>query len=66
MEFYEVRHKCQCGSTLIIPITPEIEAKAKGDYDLAQVSATTKLACLEEWLNRASLITLIKFWFKGR
>ena len=64
MGYYEVRHQCECGMTIKIPITLGMEVKAKEDYDLAQESAVEKFDNLWLWLHEASLYQLIRFWFR--
>ena len=67
MKFYKHNITCpNCAVTIIIPITPRIEAQAKENYDLAEVSAQEQYNSLCLWLYTASLWRLIKFWFGRR
>lgn len=58
---YEV--KCSnCGMTTVLPVVPEIQAKAKEDFDLAEESAQEKYNDLYLWLRGASIWDLIRYW----
>lgn len=66
MEIHKVKINCPCGITTIVPISPEMKARAEGDWNLAEQTAQEKYNDLWLWLHGASLWELIEFWFKKR
>jgi len=55
-----------CHSEIHVPFIRDLEAKAIEDFDLAEITAQEKYASLKKMLERASLWSLIRFWWRKR
>ena len=66
VDYYTHTVQCTCGNRINIPITPEIEARAKEDYNIAEESAQRELDRLWLWLYGVSWVGLLRFWLKKK
>ena len=63
----DIQIECpQCRNTIHVPFIAGLKAKALEEYDMAEVSAQTKLAEQTNWLRTISLWGIIKWWVNRR
>ena len=67
MAMLETQITCpRCSVLIHVPFMSPLQAKAREDFDLVEISAQKELESLQEWLESASLFSLVRYWLKLR